>query len=159
MDMLTDLMSMKARGSHCVPPHLPHVGDDSHLPSCQEEQACRRRVKGAPRAWLWGGPASSPQEPHLGTQSAALHWFKQPPKKDMSCTHSPGLFDNYDVYLLIILCYLFSFGLFISYNLIKISFLFFFCIINSQKLKSLISDAVGRKTQFTLQLTFSARLQ
>ena len=36
------------------------------------------------------------------------------------------LFDNYDVYLLIILCYLFSFGLFISYNLIKISFLFFF---------------------------------
>ena len=92
MDMLTDLMSMKARGSHCVPPHLPHVGDNSHLPSCQEEQACRRRVKGAPRAWLWGGPASSPQEPHLGTQSAALHWFKQPPKKDMSCTHSPGGF-------------------------------------------------------------------
>ena len=66
------------------------------------------------------------------------------------------LFDSYDVYLLIILCYLFSFGLCISYNLIKI---FFFCIINSQKLKSLISDAVGRKTQFTLQLTFSAHLQ
>ena len=36
------------------------------------------------------------------------------------------LFDSYDVYLLIILCYLFSFGLFISYNLIKIFFFLYY---------------------------------